>query len=429
MVQTRSVAARGGSQDEAEVLDPSTKFLYSPHTLTVLLAAIVGLIAWARPFNPPDTPSDPATAASLDYQHAKNGIWAVVYAFLIISTVQGPDTKMIRPHPAFWRFVFGLVTCYTLFMVYLLFQSADGARQTLKHLYPELGVELDERHYGTDCALYKPGQGINWEVINDTVFDEFVVAHILGWWGKTLMLRDRTMLWIISIGFELMEVTFQHWLPNFNECWWDSWILDVAICNNLGIALGMWSISYFDSKEYDWRGMSQQPSLLAKARRSLLQFTPKSFSNLKWQAFASPKRCLQCLFPIAVFLLFEVNHFFLKFVLWVPPSNPLNPIRLFLLLGVGLPGMRECYEYIEASGSPQGADMLKLGAFAWLGLALALVETLVSIKFGKGMFPAPWPTHILIGWGLAAACGLTLFTVWSLRYYSRQRAGTKAKAA
>lgn len=38
MVQTRSVAARGGSQDEAEVLDPSTKFLYSPHTLTVLLA-------------------------------------------------------------------------------------------------------------------------------------------------------------------------------------------------------------------------------------------------------------------------------------------------------------------------------------------------------------------------------------------------------
>lgn len=45
---------------------------------------------------------------------------------------------------------------------------------------------------------------------------------------------------------------------------------------------------------------------------------------------------------------------------------------------------QECYEYIEASGSPQGADMLKLGAFAWLGLALALVETLVSIKFGKG---------------------------------------------
>lgn len=147
----------------------------------------------------------------------------------------------------------------------------------------------------------------------------------------------------------------------------------------------MWSISFFKSKEYDWRGMSQQPSLLAKARRGLLQFTPKSLADMRWQAFQSPKRCLQCLFPIAVFLLFEVNHFFLKYVLWVPPTNPLNTIRLLLLLGIGLPGMRECYEYIEASNSPAGqADVLKLGAFAWLGLGLALVECLVSIKFGKG---------------------------------------------
>lgn len=31
-----------------------------------------------------------------------------------------------------------------------------------------------------------------------------------------------------------MELTFQHMLPNFNECWWDSWILDVAVCNFIG---------------------------------------------------------------------------------------------------------------------------------------------------------------------------------------------------
>jgi hypothetical protein len=34
----------------------------------------------------------------------------------------------------------------------------------LQHLYPELGVELPERQYGTDCRLYIPGQGINWQV-------------------------------------------------------------------------------------------------------------------------------------------------------------------------------------------------------------------------------------------------------------------------
>ena len=61
-----------------------------------------------------------------------------------------------------------------------------------------------------------------------------MVAHILGWWAKVLLLRNNMLLWITSIGFELMERTFRHLLPNFNECWWDSWVLDVAICNSLG---------------------------------------------------------------------------------------------------------------------------------------------------------------------------------------------------
>ena len=57
--------------------------------------------------------------------------------------------------------------------------------------------------------------------------------------AQALILRDYTLLWALSIGFELMELTFQHMLPNFNECWWDSWILDVAVCNFIGIYTGM----------------------------------------------------------------------------------------------------------------------------------------------------------------------------------------------
>ena len=51
---------------------------------------------------------------------------------------------------------------------------------------------------------------------------------------QALIIRDYALLWVLSIGFEFMELTFQHMLPNFNECWWDSWILDVAICNFIG---------------------------------------------------------------------------------------------------------------------------------------------------------------------------------------------------
>lgn len=105
--------------------------------------------------------------------------------------------------------------------------------------------------------------------LQDTLFDEFVLAHIIGWWGKAIMIRNQPLLWVLSIGFEFMEVTaflsffwmfvqhlfifqlrvvqyfpssfnlwfqltFRHMLPNFNECWWDSIILDILICNWFG---------------------------------------------------------------------------------------------------------------------------------------------------------------------------------------------------
>lgn len=149
-----------------------------------------------------------------------------------------------------------------------------------------------------------------------------------------------TPLIFYSISFELMELTFQHWLPNFNECWWDSWILDVAVCNAIGIVTGMWTVRYFKSKEYNWRGISQQPNLVAKARRGLMQFTPHTFDDFQWNVFSSPKRWLQCCFPVFIILLFEVNHFFLKFELWVPPRNPLNTIRLSILFLMALPGIK-----------------------------------------------------------------------------------------
>jgi hypothetical protein len=42
--------------------------------------------------------------------------------------------------------------------------------------------------------------------------DEFVLAHVLGWWGKAIMLRDYWICWVISIAFELLEYSLQHQL-------------------------------------------------------------------------------------------------------------------------------------------------------------------------------------------------------------------------
>jgi hypothetical protein len=152
-------------------------------------------------------------------------------------------------------------------------------------------VPVDYRTYATDCRLLLPGGGINRAALAATLWDEFVVAHALGWVAKALVFRNHLLLWTASVrgrytcrprppasparppaaraagprlrqgsrlalsglpgaqlwpcwviklllppqvGFELLERTFAHMLPNFNECWWDSWLLDVAICNFAG---------------------------------------------------------------------------------------------------------------------------------------------------------------------------------------------------
>ncbi len=69
----------------------------------------------------------------------------------------------------------------------------------------------------------------------------------------------------------------------------------------------------------------------------------------------------------------------------------------------------------------------KLGFFAWLYVSLAVVETAVVVKFGRGMFPKPWPPHVLWFWGCVGAAFAAIMAVWSLRL--RNSGGGKTKAA
>jgi hypothetical protein len=51
--------------------------------------------------------------------------------------------------------------------------------------------------------------------------DRFLVAHFVGWFVKTLMIRDPLMCHVLSFLFEILEYLFTHVQPNFAECWWD----------------------------------------------------------------------------------------------------------------------------------------------------------------------------------------------------------------
>ena len=133
-----------------------------------------------------------------------------------------------------------------------------------------------------------------WFNIKDAVLDIFAVAHVLGWWGKALVIRDYTLLLMWSFTWEVLEITFQHLLPNLKECWWDHWVFDFSICNMAGMIFGMWICGKYASMKYNWVGLREISTTGAKVGRILKQFyIPYSWTQYRWDLFGSSKRLAQ----------------------------------------------------------------------------------------------------------------------------------------
>ncbi|GAA0142327.1 hypothetical protein Leryth_024554 [Lithospermum erythrorhizon] len=384
-------------------LDPWTAWAYKPRTITLLFIGACFLIWESGALNPEGSFVGDRVSS------VKRGIFAIITVILVYCLLQAPSTILIRPHPAVWRLVHGFAVIYLVALTFLLFQSRDDARQFMKYLHPDLGIELPERSYGADCRVYVPDHpSSRFKNVYDILFDEFVVAHVLGWWGKAIMIRNQPLLWVLSIGFELMELTFRHMLPNFNECWWDSIILDILICNWFGIWAGMRTVRYFDGKTYEWVGISRQPNIIGKVRRTLGQFTPARWDKDEWHPLLGPWRFVQVLSLCIVLLIVELNTFFLKFCLWVPPRNPVIIYRLILWWLIAIPTIREYNSYLQ-----DRKPVKKVGAFCWLSLAICIIELLICIKFGHGLYPNPMPKWLIMFW-TTAAIGLAVFLgAWS----------------
>ena len=107
-------------------------------------------------------------------------------------------------------------------MTFILLLPRDEARNVFKIFHPSFGNQLPERGYADDCRVYTPENPVsNYFNIYDAVFDVHFIAHLGGWWFKMMIIRDTKIAWLVSLSFELIEISFRHWLLNFWECWWD----------------------------------------------------------------------------------------------------------------------------------------------------------------------------------------------------------------
>ena len=280
----------------------------------------------------------------------------------------------------------------------------DDARSLLGLLDSSLNRPLPERSYAEDCTL-------NWSVMYDQL-DIFVLAHIFGWYAKALILRDVWLCWIISVMFEVCEYSLQHQLPNFAECWWDHWVLDVLICNGIGIWAGMLTCRYFAMRTYSWRSIWTIPNVGGKMTRTIAQFGPHGWISFDWAATKSFKGYMVVIIVTALWLLCELNCFYLKYLLWIPTPHIINQVRLLSIVFSGAVALRECYQYFS------DLQCKRLGTQAWVTIATILIEFLICLKYGREAFSVPAPQSVIRFW-IGFITILIIFPIW--QFYLRDR--------
>jgi len=380
--------------------DPYIQF--KPHTITLLLLAGLALVYVA--FTRQD---DTDTVTNI-----KMGVVGASCVFLLFSLLQMKDGLFVRPHPAFWRVVMGVSVLYLVILVFMFFQNVGDARQLLKHIDPSLGERLPERSYAEDCRIYTPDDPVSsFRNVKDALADEFVLAHLIGWWMKMLIIRDLYLCWTLSILFEIVELTFANILPNFNECWWDQVILDVLGANCLGIFLGLLTCQYFKMKRYNWAGAPT--SWDWKSILSL--FTPAKFESYDWEILSKPSRFVYILALLGLFELVELNAFFLKYILWIPPPHKINLLRLLIWFGIAMPAFREIYQFLTDK------NCQKYGTMVWLAFAIAGMEALIWIKFGWNELTISFPWYMVWFWCIFSI----VFTTWAVVFFWNKKKETE----
>ncbi|XP_072042246.1 phosphatidylserine synthase 1-like [Amphiura filiformis] len=353
--------------NEQEVEDISLEFFYKPHTITLLLIAIVTTFYFAFTNTHEDN----------SVQNIFNGLKCLAFFFLILSLLAFPNGPFTRPHPALWRIIFGCSVMYLLLLVFVLFQSYTDVRRMMEAAFPDLQqnkYSVLDRQYAVNCSdvsFYRLWQAADW----------FAFSHFAGWILKAGLMRHYGICWTISIMWELTEVAFIHLLPNFSECWWDSLIMDVLLCNGLGIWVGMKICKKLEITEFHWDSIKNIRTTSGKIRRAVLQFTPASWTHVRWLDPSSSYMRVIAVYILIVFTqIAELNTFFIKHIFLFSPDHPLGVIRICLIVSMSAPTLRQYYTYVT---DPR---CKRVGTQLWVFTAVTLIEFLICVKFGVDVF-------------------------------------------
>eukprot|EP00948_MAST-09A_sp_MAST-9A-sp1_P003313 g3313.t1 len=359
-------------------------------------------------------------------QKMKEGITFALLFLITYSLVQSRDGYFSRPHPVIWRLVRSIALAYCLLLTAASVHNVSDVRRFVRIFDPSVPNRPLVKSYGDDCR-------IRLNTLWGSFYDRFTLAHALGWFVKALMFRDFYVLTIISIGFEVIESSLQHVLPNFNECWWDHLLLDVFGANLVGMIIGLALLKQSQIKSYTWMGqpfkaIKTVTGKLIRVAAQLLPFGPPS--DYPWRGSPSRKirkggRCRTrhsssvgglrdpftgsrktlVFFCICLFdLIGTLNGFLLKVCLWIPIEHSFHPFRLCLMTCLCMEGAYEMNLLSEKRTD-------RLGQNSFLIITITLLECGMFVKFlifereklllgldVKSLYPAP---YIVFLWSAA----------------------------
>ena len=393
------------SINERPVDDISLEFFYKPHTLMLMFVCVVATTVTAFTRDP---------VHSL-HSNIVTGLVTVAVFFMIVSILTLPNGPFTRPHPALWRCVLGASIMYLLLLQFLLHQDWDTVRAIIVWLDPAMtNYTIDsEKEYGVDCW------DITWARLYSHL-DWFAFGHYWGWGMKALVIRHYGLLWSVSIMWELTEMVFGHLLPNFYECWWDNLVLDVLICNGLGIFTGMQVCKWLEMREYKWESIKNISGAKGKFKRALLQFTPESWTHVRWLDPASSYMRLVAIIQLMlIWQVVELNTFFIKHIFPMPAEHPICVARILMTGLIAAPTIRQYYTYVT---DPR---CKRLGTQCWVFFMITFSELILSLKFGLDLFSHTQLSKMglwLVGIVLVSCAGVA--TSHCIYKWRHSRAGT-----
>ena len=118
-----------------------------------------------------------------------------------------PDPHYLGYNKVVAKLIYSVSCTYLLNLIILNFLSHQQIMKVLTLIDPILAYPTKNRSYNIDCRVYVPDNPDSSFPNIKSAMDIYVVAHLFGWMAKTLIYRNNIIIWTMSIGFEILELS------------------------------------------------------------------------------------------------------------------------------------------------------------------------------------------------------------------------------